>query len=202
MSVERQWNILVGATGSVASIKIPNMVNELKKKPGVNVKVVPTKPGHFFFKDLKVDAEIHTDDEEWSLWKQKTDPVLHIELRKWADIMVIAPLDANTLAKIANGLCDNLLTCVLRAWDTSKPVVVCPAMNTHMWTHPFTEKHLSCLENDFKFTVVAPISKLLACGDTGVGGMAEPETIASRVFEVISEIRAGKDTLPEELELN
>ncbi|CAO3630067.1 unnamed protein product [Cunninghamella echinulata] len=199
MSVERQWNILVGATGSVASIKIPNI------KPGINVKVVPTNAAHFFFKDLEVDAQVHTDAEEWDLWKQKTDPVLHIELRKWADIMVIAPLDANTLAKIASGLCDNLLTCVLRAWDTTKPVVVCPAMNTHMWTHPFTAKHLSVLEDDFRFKIVAPISKLLACGDTGVGGMAEPETIASKVFETLSEIKIQESVekkLPEGIELN
>lgn len=61
-----------------------------------------------------------TDDHEWSSWSQRGDPVLHIELRKWADICLIAPLSANTLAKIANGLADNLLTSTLRAWDFSK----------------------------------------------------------------------------------
>ncbi|ORZ18640.1 flavo protein [Absidia repens] len=194
MTPEKQWNILLGATGSVASIKLPQIVDELNKKPGFNVKVVPTSAAYFFFKDANVNARVHLDEEEWSLWKKKSDPVLHIELRKWADIMVIAPLDANTLAKIANGLCDNLLTSVLRAWDTSRPVMVCPAMNTNMWVHPFTGKHLAVLQDTFNFKVVAPISKTLACGDTGVGAMAEPETIASRVYDLLQDMeKAQKD---------
>ncbi|KAI8099094.1 flavoprotein [Halteromyces radiatus] len=204
MSQDRQWNVLLGATGSVASIKLPMIVDELNKKPGINVKVVPTAASYFFFKDAKVNATIHTDEEEWSMWKKKTDPVLHIELRKWADIMVIAPLDANTLAKIANGICDNLLTSILRAWDTNRPVLVCPAMNTNMWVHPFTSKHLSVLEDTFDFKIVAPISKTLACGDTGVGAMAEPETIAARVFELLVEedrVRNEDIISPDEREL-
>lgn len=64
------------------------------------------------------------DEEEWHAWKTKGDPVLHIELRKWADAFVIAPLSANSLAKIAQGLCDNCLTSVARAWDFSKPMLV------------------------------------------------------------------------------
>lgn len=68
---------------------------------------------------------MHTgDEEEWHSWQKKGDPVLHIELRKWADILIIAPLSANTLAKIAQGLCDNCLTSVVRAWDFSKPLLV------------------------------------------------------------------------------
>jgi len=64
--------------------------------------------------------------------------VLHIDLAKWADIFVIAPCSANTLAKLAYGICDNLLTSVARAWDADRPLVIAPAMNTHMWTHPHT----------------------------------------------------------------
>ena len=64
------------------------------------------------------------DEEEWHAWQQKGDPVLHIELRKWADVLIIAPLSANTLAKMAQGLCDNCLTSVVRAWDFHKPLLV------------------------------------------------------------------------------
>ncbi len=108
------------------------------------------------------------------------DPVLHIELRNWADVLVIAPLDANTLAKLAAGLCDNLLTCVVRAWDISRPIVVCPAMNTHMYTHPHTAAHLAVIRQ-LGMHVVSPVVKALACGDVGMGAMAPIETIVEAV---------------------
>src|SRR5262249_60483542 len=79
---------------------------------------------------------------------RRDDPVLHIELRRWADLFLTAPLDANTLAKLANGLSDNCLTCVWRAWDTSRPAVLVPAMNTLMWQHPATARHLRQLAAD------------------------------------------------------
>ncbi len=116
------------------------------------------------------------------------DPVLHIDLRKWAHVLVIAPLDANTLGKIANGLCDNLLTCILRAWDfetPSKPVVVCPAMNTCMYKHPITSKQLEVVTKELGFRLVEPVEKVLACGDKGVGAMAEPVHIANFVYDLV-----------------
>lgn len=70
---------------------------------------------------------------------------IRLDLRKWADAFIIAPLDANTLAKIANGLADNLLTCVARAWDFNKPFYFAPAMNTCMWEHPLTNEHVKKL---------------------------------------------------------
>lgn len=98
---------------------------------------------------------MHMDEEEWEQWKKRGDIVLHIELRKWADCLLIAPLSANTLAKISTGICDNLLTQVCRAWDMEihkagharvgllkKPIVACPSMNTMMWEHPITAKQL------------------------------------------------------------
>ncbi|KAG0165193.1 hypothetical protein DFQ28_009109, partial [Apophysomyces sp. BC1034] len=153
----------------------------------VNLKVIRTQAAGYFFDDELIEADIHTDDQEWRMWKKKTDPVLHIDLRNWADIMVVAPLDANTLAKIANGLCDNLLTCVLRAWDLRKPVLVCPAMNTNMWTHPFTATHLGVLQDTLTFKIISPISKTLACGDTGIGAMAEPQTIVAQTMALLEE---------------
>src|SRR5207244_10305246 len=79
---------------------------------------------------------------------QLGESVPHIELRKWADLLCIAPLDANTLAKLANGLADNCLTCVWRAWELARPVVLAPAMNTLMWDHPLTRRHLRQIAAD------------------------------------------------------
>ncbi|CAO3631820.1 unnamed protein product [Mucor hiemalis] len=170
-------NILVGATGSVAAIKIPLIVSLFKKVPNVNVKVVLTESAHFFVKDQIIDCEVYREQDEWSEWKK---------LRNWANVMVIAPLDANTLGKVANGLCDNLLTCVLRAWDISKPVIVCPAMNTSMWNHPLTSRHLDVLEDILGYKIIDPIGKKLACGDIGIGAMAESQYITDYILDMLS----------------
>lgn len=111
----------------------------------------------------------------------KDFPVLHIELRKWADVLVIAPLSANTLAKMANGLCDNLLTNVVRAWDPTKPIIVAPAMNTEMWKGPFSLQHLNSLRKVYDFNIVSPQIKILACGDVCTGAMAQIENIINAV---------------------
>jgi phosphopantothenoylcysteine synthetase/decarboxylase len=136
------------------------------------------------------------DEHEWRDWHRVGDPVTHIALRRWADCLVVAPLSANTLSKLASGCCDNLLTCVARAWDVSpgnaKPVLVAPAMNTCMWESPFTARHLRVLEEVFgagggegAFGVVAPVAKALACGDVGAGAMAAPEEVARAVARVL-----------------
>jgi phosphopantothenoylcysteine decarboxylase len=103
---------------------------------------------------------------------------------------VIAPLSANTLAKIANGICDNLLvcssqTCVVRAWDVSKPMLLAPAMNTYMWENPFTSEHLTKVQQVYAAEVIDTVSKQLICGDTGKGAMAHVETIVSRVLAAL-----------------
>ncbi|RLN06055.1 hypothetical protein BBJ28_00008016 [Nothophytophthora sp. Chile5] len=108
------------------------------------------------------------DEDEWAAWNVVGDRVLHIELKDWADVMLLAPMSANTLGKLANGLADNLLTCVARAWITSKPFIFAPAMNTDMWDHPVTAKQLSVL-GEFGYKMVPPVEKKLACGVVGTG---------------------------------
>src|SRR5262249_47656210 len=159
------------------------------------------------------------DEDEWpgrgdGGRYERGDRVLHIELRKWADLYLVAPLDANTLAKLAVGLCDNCLTCVWRAWDTARPVVLAPAMNTLMWQNPFTRRHLRSLAadagaghipahlsddaliqqiNDRSPTLrsVGPIRKALACGDTGIGAMAEVADVVAAVQVMLSRAQAA-----------
>lgn len=99
-------NILICATASVATIKLPLLVETLIKEASphfkVNVKYCLTeKAKHFLSKSDLVHVEGYTDEDEWNSWKRRGDPVLHIDLSKWADMLVIAPLDANSLAKIA-----------------------------------------------------------------------------------------------------
>ncbi len=197
-------NVLLGVTGSVAAIKTPDLTAALQAN-GHTVTVVATNAAAYFFDLAAVPCPVVRDADEWPNDQYtRGDAVRHIELRKWADVFVIAPLDANTLAKLAVGMCDNCLTCVWRAWDPAKPVVLAPAMNTLMWQHPFTRRHLRSIAADFGgghipghfdedvlipvmndrckgLRVAAPISKALACGDVGIGAMAGVEEIAGLV---------------------
>jgi phosphopantothenoylcysteine decarboxylase len=205
--------VLLGVTGSVAAIKTPQLYAALKAA-GHAVRVVATRPALYFFDPAGLtpprrDPEVVSlDEDEWPgreqgrRWRRQ-EAVLHIELRRWAEVLLIAPLDANTLAKLAGGLADNCLTCVWRAWDPGRPVILAPAMNTLMWQHPLTARHLRQLAADEgmqvpaeksqdelpewinrhcrRLRLVGPVTKVLACGDEGIGAMAEVEQIVAAV---------------------
>ena len=165
-------NVLLGVTGSVAAVLTPKLVDILSKN-GHIVTVVMTNTAPKF---LKEKIPYYKDEDEWSTFNEIGDPILHIELRKWADVFLIAPCTMNTMAKIANGLCDNLLTNIARAWDYSKPFLIAPAANTYMWQSSITESQIKVVKN-LGIKIIPPISKTLACGDTGVGAMADIKTI-------------------------
>lgn len=192
--------VLLCVTGSVASILTPRLVDALlsisQKK--IEVRIAASERSFGFWNPADVSVEVFRDADEWKDqffsdekpadgYRQLVKkPVLHIELRKWADVLLIAPLTANTLAKMANGLCDNLITNVVRAWEAKKPVIVAPAMNTAMWDHYLTFEHLhkiSCMSG--KFRKLMPVEKTLACGDVGVGAMASIESIVGAVISCV-----------------
>ncbi len=200
-------NVLLGVTGSVAAIYTRELVDDLRAA-GHDVKIVATAASLYFFDPAALAPSVVRDADEWPGERyERGDPVLHIELRRWADVLLIAPLDANTLAKLALGLADNCLTCVYRAWDRSRPVVLVPAMNTFMWEHPATARHLRQIAEDMgaaapaalalpdlvecinrqsaALRVVAPVSKRLACDDVGVGAMASRETIIATLPRLV-----------------
>ncbi|KAI6014840.1 flavoprotein [Pisolithus microcarpus] len=179
-------HVLLVTTGSVASIKAPLIVKELLRYRNVRVEVVSTKSSLTFFdaKDVEeAGSRVWTDDDEWSEPYKIGDPILHIELRRWADIVLVAPCSANTLAKIAGGFCDNLVTSLLRALSPTTPTYIFPAMNTLMYEHPLTAEHLRVVRDVVRYNVVGPIGKNLACGDAGLGAMTEWRDIVSIVVE-------------------
>lgn len=181
-------NILVGCTGSVATIKLPILVHSLfeelsKKYSNVKIRVVVTEHAKHFFNPTDLgEVDWFSDSDEWNTWQNRGDDVLHVELGKWADIFLLAPLDANSLGKIASGVCDNMLLCTVRAWDVGKPLVFCPAMNTKMYQHPITSVQLETLKL-WGYVEVPVVEKTLICGDVGLGAMAEVSTIVQVVVE-------------------
>jgi hypothetical protein len=132
-----------------------------------------------------------SDAAEWSSYARVgADAVAHIELRAWADVLLVAPASAHTLAKLAGGLADNLLTSAARAWPfahgrVAKPLLVAPAMNDAMWAHPATAEHLGRLRA-WGVRVVDPVEKRLACGDVGVGALADVRDIVRAVRDALA----------------
>ncbi len=174
--------ILLGISSSIAAYRIPNLVSQLKKN-GHEVKTLITGHSRAFVTPQALAVmsgnPCHTDEDEWN----NQSGVLHIELARWCDVFLIAPLSANTLAKLANGLCDNLLTSVVRALK-DRPLVVAPAMNTAMWDNPFTGEHLQKLAGIYDLHIIHPIAKVLADGEEGMGALAEDTTIIRAVESI------------------
>lgn len=193
-------NILLGVTGSVAASLTPKMVAALKELGDVRVVftdkgavMAPHSPyplrksalGGWVDLNEVMGADVYFDAHEWPgsgrSW-QKGDPVLHIDLKNWADILVIAPCTANTMAKMAYGLADNLLTNIIRAWPEWKPLVYAPSMNTDMWDKMATREQMRIIADcQWASARVGPQIKTLACGDHGLGAMANIEDIVAGI---------------------
>jgi phosphopantothenoylcysteine decarboxylase len=201
--------IVLGVTGSVAAIRTTTLWHTLSELHH-RVRVVATDPALYFFDREALDHAagrkvVFRNQDEWPNEQyRRGDGVLHIELREWADLLAIAPLDANTLAKIALGIADNLVSCLVRCWDPQKPIILAPAMNTRMWESPVTVRHFRQILDDWgdgkhpqhftlhelpelfarhapRILIVPPQCKRLACGDVGMGAMAEVATIAESI---------------------
>ena len=174
-------NILIGITGGIAAYKICTLIR-LYRKAGANVRVVLTPNALNFVTKLTLQTlsnnEVYVDNFEIDEYKPE-----HIALTE-ADIFVIAPASANTIGKIANGICDNLLLSTACAF--SKPILIAPAMNENMWNNPFVQENMSKLKKH-GYHIVEPETGFLACGTNGVGRMKEPEEIFDRTVEIFSE---------------
>ncbi|WP_353192865.1 flavoprotein [Pandoraea pnomenusa] len=181
----RRHRVLLGTTGSIGAKDTARLVELLHRNH--DVRVVASTPSLSFFDPTTVhcQASVHTDEDDWYVWRRRGDRILHIALRNWADLFVIAPMTANTLGKLASGLCDNLLTTTYRAWQIeSKPLLVAPSMNKFMWEHPLTSTQMALLQS-WGAKTIPPREKWLAGGDFGPAAMATPEHIVERVDGVL-----------------
>lgn len=176
-------NILLGVCGSIASYKSASLTR-LLVKAGANVRVVMTKDACNFITPLTLSTlsknPVFSEyfDPKTGTWNN------HVELGLWADILIIAPASANTLAKFANGLCDNLLSAVYLS--AKCPVYFAPAMDLDMWKHPATQKNISSLIA-YGNLMIKPAYGELASGLTGEGRMAEPEEIIEFILDKYQE---------------
>ncbi len=184
-------NILIGITGGIAAYKICSLIR-LYKKARANVRVVVTPNALQFVTKLTLQTlsnnEVYVDNFEIDEYKPE-----HISLCE-ADIFVIAPATANTISKIANGICDNLLLSTACAFN--KPVLLAPAMNTNMWKNPFVQENIIKLKNN-GYHILNPDVGYLACGTNGAGRMVEVEDIFDETSRILSQnkILKGKQIL-------
>ena len=186
-------NIVLAITGGIAAYKSA-IFARLLIKAGFDVRVIMTTGAQAFITPLTLQAltgnEVHI-----SLLDEKAEAGMgHIELAKWADLIIIAPASANTLARLAMGMADDLLTTVCLA--TAAPVIIAPAMNQQMWAHPAVNLNVQTLR-DMNYQIIQPASGEQACGDVGAGRLPEPEQLLAEVLlfnamQTTPQLLAGK----------
>lgn len=187
-------NIILAITGGISAYKSAFFARLLIKN-GYSVRVIMTESAQAFITPLTLQALTGNAVHSTLLDENAELGMGHIELAKWADLLIIAPATANTLAKLAMGVADDLLTTVCLA--TTAPIIVAPAMNQQMWQHPSVKLNIQTL-SDYDYHIITPNSGVQACGDVGEGRLPEPEELLEQVQFFIAQTQtpqtlAGKN---------
>ncbi|MGM9534286.1 MAG: bifunctional phosphopantothenoylcysteine decarboxylase/phosphopantothenate--cysteine ligase CoaBC [Intestinibacter sp.] len=174
--------VVIGVSGGIAVYKVCDVVSRLKKLNS-DVHVIMTKSacefvGPLTFQTLSQNYVVSDMFEDPKTWE-----VEHVELAKKADLFLVAPATANVIGKIANGICDDMLTTTIAA--TKAKVLIAPAMNTNMYENPLIQKNISTLK-EYGYKFIEPESGRLACGDIGSGKLASPEVIVENIEALLN----------------
>ncbi|MEA5582459.1 bifunctional phosphopantothenoylcysteine decarboxylase/phosphopantothenate--cysteine ligase CoaBC [Nodularia harveyana UHCC-0300] len=179
----RKKRVIIAVGGGIAAYKVCELVSSLFKT-GVEIRVILTQSAQKFITPLTLATLsrhcAYTDDD---FWQASHSRPLHIELGEWADLLVITPLTAHTLAKLASGMADNLLTNTVLA--STCPVLLAPAMNTDMWLQLAVQRNWRQLLTDCRYHGMGTASGLLACDRIGAGRMAEPPEILTYIQSLL-----------------
>ncbi len=189
--MSEQANILLGISGGIGAYKTPMLVRELSKA-GARIRTVMTRAAHEFVTPASLQAVSGFEVRSETFDQSAEAAMSHIELARWADLIIIAPATANLIARLAHGLADDLLTTIVLA--SSAQVVVAPAMNVHMWSHPATEQNCAKL-TELGYAMIGPDVGEQACGDDGPGRMVEPHDIAAQVAALLEKSKRADGVL-------
>lgn len=182
MSIIKGTNILLGISGGIAAYKSPLIIRKLSEL-GANVQVVLSKNAHEFVTKVTLQA-LSGNPVRQSLWDSQAEAAMgHIELAKWADLVLVAPASANCISKLAYGNADDLLSTLILA--TEAKILIAPSMNQRMFSHPATQSNLSKVKA-LGYQILGPDSGSQACGDEGPGRMTEPDEIIQSVLSLAS----------------
>jgi len=178
-------NILLGVSGGIAAYKAVDLASKLTAA-GASIKTVMTENACRFIRPKSFEAVTHSAVFT-GLWdSQEKYEISHISLAEWADIVVVAPATANIIGKIANGICDDLLSTALCACG-SRPILLAPAMNDKMWTNSAVQRNVKTVK-EMGLELIGPEEGRLACGRKATGRMSEPQDILERIEKIASEI--------------
>ncbi len=174
-------NITLAVTGSISAYKAADLTSQLKKL-GYDVTVLMTAPATRFITPLTFQVlsknPVHLD----VMAEPLPDKINHIDLAKRTDLFLVAPASANTIAHLAYGFADTLITSVALALPPETPKLIAPAMNTQMYLNPLVQHNLSQMKT-YGYEMIEPRSSLLACGDYGIGALASLDVIVSHIQE-------------------
>lgn len=175
--------VLLGISGGIAAYKAADLASKLTSA-GAQVRTIMTDNACRLITPACLQA-LTRQPVYTTMWAEaEAFTIGHIELADWADAVVVAPATANILAKIAAGICDDLLSTTLCVcWN--KPVLLAPAMNSRMWANPLVQENLARIQDRLKFRTLGPDTGRLACGTEGVGRMAEPAAIFDAVKQLL-----------------
>ena len=175
-----QANILLGIAGGIGAYKTPMLVRELSRA-GATIRTVMTRAAHEFVTPASLQAVSGYEVRSATFDESAEAAMSHIELARWADLILVAPATAHIMARLAHGMADDLLTTIVLA--SNAPVVLAPAMNTHMWSHAATQANLKKL-GELGYSILGPDVGEQACGDEGPGRLVEPQALAAEVAAI------------------
>ena len=176
-------NVLIGVCGGIASYKVCELIRLLRKN-NFSVKVMMTQAAAKFVTPL-VFKTLSNNPVYIDMFEYSQEDIEHTSLASWADLCVVAPLSANTLSKIACGICDNLLTTVICALPASTKVMLVPAMNDNMWKNAIIKENVRKLKKNKNYLVMEPEKGELACGDWGEGRLPEVKDIFRELCKIL-----------------
>ncbi len=186
-------NILLGVTGGVAAYKAVDLASKLTAA-GAKVQTVMTENACRFIGPVSFEA-VTCSAVYTTMWNSPEDHKIgHIALADWSDIIVVAPASANIIGKIANGICDDLLsTAICACWPLIKSgtALLAPAMNNKMWENPAVQKNIATVKK-MGFQLTGPVEGRLACGTKGLGRMSEPQEILEAIGKIATKITKNK----------
>lgn len=173
--------ITLAVTGSISAYKAADITSQLTKL-GLEVKILMTPAAQKFITPLTLQVLSKQPVGLDVLLENNPKRIEHIDIGKETDLFLVAPASANTIAKLAIGLADNMVTSTALALPTTTKKLLAPAMNTKMLEHPATQRNLKLLQ-DYGYQIIQPRDAVLACGDKGSGALASVETIVETVKE-------------------